>query len=385
MNERNSALTTHNDPTAQIHVFPEQPQITDDQAFALLLACREADTAEQKAEAATQVENFRKRSARHAQAMARAEDDWALMGQIARPDSLAAANSVSGGDTATAAPAGRKNTAQQQQPEQPAARRYMAVAAVLLLAVSLSLLYPLLTQPFFSAQDAGVAAVQRNHITTRAETREHDLPDGSHMVLNWNTEIRTEFTATARHIYLQRGEALFTVAKDATRPFIVHSGEVDTRAVGTEFSVHRKAGRSTHIAVTEGVVAVSDHSAPARHGISQSQQQLLRANESIEVSAGQPGHIRPVSTDEITAWTKGMLVFRDTPLTDVLSEIERYSHYHFVTDYLPDPDAGVTATYYLNHTDKALVSLLDLFHLQADIEAGRYATRVELRPARPRP
>lgn len=82
------------------------------------------------------------------------------------------------------------------------------------------------------------------------------LPDGSVARLRDGAEIAEAFTAGERRIHLLRGEVYFTVAKDASRPFLVEIGSVTVRAVGTAFAVRFDA-ESVDVLVTEGVVRVS--------------------------------------------------------------------------------------------------------------------------------
>jgi transmembrane sensor len=81
------------------------------------------------------------------------------------------------------------------------------------------------------------------------------LPDGTIVELKHGARIRPMFTATARRLFLETGEAHFQVTKDLTRPFVVVAGDVEFRAVGTAFSV-QLGGEAVELLVTEGRVAV---------------------------------------------------------------------------------------------------------------------------------
>lgn len=81
------------------------------------------------------------------------------------------------------------------------------------------------------------------------------LPDSSVVELNSNAEIVTDFQPNLRRVVLQKGEAHFQVASDASRPFVVVVGNVEVRAVGTAFSVQRGQAK-VEVLVTEGRVAV---------------------------------------------------------------------------------------------------------------------------------
>jgi len=114
---------------------------------------------------------------------------------------------------------------------------------------------------------AAAALVALAFVTTRAprhtaETavgafQKFDLPDGSVAQLNTDSAIDTDFTATERRVRVVRGEVFFNVTKDPARPFIVVSGPVAVRAVGTAFNVRQRAA-AVEVLVTEGRVRVDD-------------------------------------------------------------------------------------------------------------------------------
>jgi transmembrane sensor len=82
------------------------------------------------------------------------------------------------------------------------------------------------------------------------------LADGSSVLLNTDSRLRVQLSATRREIELIRGEALFTVAHDKLRPFYVSAAGTLVRAVGTEFSVRIRDDRTVEVLVAEGRVAV---------------------------------------------------------------------------------------------------------------------------------
>src|SRR5690349_20668988 len=51
------------------------------------------------------------------------------------------------------------------------------------------------------------------------------------------TLLEVDFSAKSRAVRLIAGEALFQVAKDAARPFVVAAGDARVRAIGTAFNV----------------------------------------------------------------------------------------------------------------------------------------------------
>ena len=80
--------------------------------------------------------------------------------------------------------------------------------------------------------------------TVIGQMREIVLPDGSIVSLNTDSEISVAFSPTVRKICLLRGEALFDVAKNKARPFVVWAGGTQVRAVG-KASVEATAAAGT--------------------------------------------------------------------------------------------------------------------------------------------
>src|SRR5690606_1132157 len=91
--------------------------------------------------------------------------------------------------------------------------------------------------------------------TAIGEHRSLALADGSTVDLNSRTRIRVRYDERERRIELVEGQALFGVAKDAARPFVVESNGTRIRAVGTQFDVYKRRS-GTRVTVIEGTVAV---------------------------------------------------------------------------------------------------------------------------------
>ena len=149
--------------------------------------------------------------------------------------------------------------------------------------------------------------------TNIGERRKIALPDGSTVWLNSGTAPSHDFTPQERRLTLHSGEALFDVAKDPARPFIVTAGEGEARAIGTVYSVRRR-NAANEVIVSEGVVEV-------RHG--QEKAQLI-AGQRLAYGDNILGHVRTADADAATAWTRGKLIFNHMPLADVAAEAQRY-------------------------------------------------------------
>jgi transmembrane sensor len=166
--------------------------------------------------------------------------------------------------------------------------------------------------------------------TAVGEHAEVSLPDGSSLDLNSNSLARVNFSAGARVIRLERGEAFFKVAHDKTRPFWVVAGDSWVRAVGTEFNVYRRAA-DVEVTVNEGTIKVvsqrGGHETPTDSVLKQATVSVLTAGEQIDVG-GHSAVVRALAPTQLkrsVAWRDGSLYFEDQPLGAVIDEMSRYS------------------------------------------------------------
>jgi len=183
----------------------------------------------------------------------------------------------------------------------------------------------------------------RAHVieTDRGERREVALTDGSVVEVDPESRLRLAFEEHTRRIFLERGRALFKVAKDPQRPFLVEADGATVRAVGTAFGVeHRK--QDIVVTVVEGKVAVSGKETslpgPASAGVTtlvpaaQSPQDLLLiAGEQVRMplsTSTQPlgkESVRKVDSERELAWARGQLVFDDKTVAEAVAEFNHYN------------------------------------------------------------
>jgi transmembrane sensor len=158
------------------------------------------------------------------------------------------------------------------------------------------------------------------------------LADGSIVELNQGAKVDVRFTPGERHVRLLAGEAHFTVAHNADRPFFVDTGKVSVRAVGTAFSVSL-ATSEVAVLVTEGRVQVIEQGAGSEEqGADNAPPLFLSANQRAVVSlteatAAAPTvqEISPAELERSLSWQAMRLEFVDMPLGDVVAEFNRYN------------------------------------------------------------
>jgi transmembrane sensor len=160
--------------------------------------------------------------------------------------------------------------------------------------------------------------------TQASEWRSLTLNDGSFVSVGPRTELRDRFGDERRLLSLSHGEALFQVAKDPARPFIVDAGTAVVRATGTRFAVSRREADVT-VTVEEGTVVVSDGA--GRSGVIS-----LTATKQLTVSGAWPPAVKQVDAARELAWSNRRLVFEDDTVAAAAGEFNRRNRVQIVVD-----------------------------------------------------
>lgn len=159
------------------------------------------------------------------------------------------------------------------------------------------------------------------YTTDTGERRLVALSDGSRVELNTQTRLRALMSSDSREAWLDKGEAYFEVAHDASRPFTVHMGEQTVTVLGTRFSVRRE-GDSIRVLVAEGRVGLSG-SAKARDA-----RPVVLTPGDVAAGEGVSVLQSRTSLDKVQdqlAWRQGLLVFDQIRLADAVAEFNRYN------------------------------------------------------------
>lgn len=224
--------------------------------------------------------------ARHREAFDEIEATWALMGGVER-----------------AAIDGRRRPSPAAPPS--AWRRQVLAVAAMAAAIVLGIGY-LFDVP---------TRLQADAYTATGETRLVRLDDGSSIMLDTASAVAIDYTRQIRRIRLLRGEAVFTVAPDIGRPFLVEAQNGESRALGTGFAV-RDDGAGATVTVLESKVGVSLPTAPRELRLDPGQQ--------VSYTSLGLGPVEQVDADLETAWRRGKLIFVDKPLGSVVDALNRY-------------------------------------------------------------
>jgi len=245
---------------------------------------------------------------------------------------------------------------------------------------------------FLSARPKAIEADFACHEATNVGgLRWMELPDGSSIRLNTDTAVEVRYGAAERRVYLLRGEAGFTVAKDTARPFVVHARGVRVRAVGTAFDV-RLRPETFEVLVTEGKVRVASARgdsllpvvAPADEPPVLTAGHRLVVNLQTAVDAAAPiavvgsGRVVNVLPEEIhrdLAWQERKLEFDSTRLDEIVAEFNRYSRHKLV---IADPRLA-SRRFGGSFSSENADALVRLLERQFGVKAERRADETILR------
>ncbi len=211
-----------------------------------------------------------------------------------------------------------------------------------------------------------------SHATGTGERSTLRLPDGSTVVLGPESEARipSRFARGSRELEL-RGSALFDVAPDAARPFLVTAGGTVTRVLGTRFAVRAYQNEPVDVVVAEGRVTFRASHEAETSALTLSAGELARAE-----SGGSPRRVTSTALDPLAALTEARLAFRDRPLSEIARELERWYDVEIrITD-----STLAARSFTLSFQDAPLDEVLEIIDLSLGVEPHREGRVVTLSP-----
>jgi len=147
------------------------------------------------------------------------------------------------------------------------------------------------------------------------------LEDGTLMTMNTGTDIEVTYYRDRRLVNLKRGEAIFEVARDENRPFIIDSGKAKITVLGTRFAVNR-LHKLVRVSVAHGTVRVEPQNAESA---TKSSTLILHDGEVAEVKNDAAKAIRSHhQASDAFAFEKGMVIFEEADLDEIAETLSRY-------------------------------------------------------------
>jgi len=166
-------------------------------------------------------------------------------------------------------------------------------------------------------KETGVRSVGFNTLEIPAKTDYSiTLADGTQVFLNSKSKLRFPFyfDDARREIFIE-GEAYLEVAKDAKRPFIVHTPLADIRVLGTKFNVNTYQEGTVRTSLVEGSVLLkgADKDSIALHpGL----EALYRSDKGFTAHS--------FDAAEVLSWRDGIFYFQRQPLGELAGTISRW-------------------------------------------------------------
>lgn len=237
---------------------------------------------------------------------------------------------------------------------QPTRKKKIAASATPVLMLALLAAGLLWLDPTYRSEHYASAIGQRQHI---------QLADGSEITLNTNTSLEVSWHLRSRRVQLPQGQAMFHVAKATYRPFIVSAAHSETRVLGTRFEVYHQ-NEQVAVTVAEGQVRVTSKAADGLTGTTLTASQQVRIDNDGRMHAAET-----IDPSLSMSWLDGKLVFSQTPLQQVIAEIQRYRTEPIRLQAGKATRLKLSGTFSIDNTDKLLQLLPDILPVRLEQQA----------------
>lgn len=216
------------------------------------------------------------------------------------------------------------------------------------------------------------AVAAQRYVTGVGEQRTVRLADGSSVALNTASVVEVAYSAGRRDLRLLQGQALFDVAHNPARPFVVTAGDRVVTALGTRFDV-RLDSRAVKVVLVEGRVKVEPlRPAGLERLMPVLGRETLDAGEALVADPAEGVEVATADTDQATSWRRGQVIFRDDTIAAAVAEMNRYSDTQLVID---DPRIGalkISGVFGVTRDENFLAALTSFY----PVEAVRRSPRV---------
>jgi transmembrane sensor len=245
-------------------------------------------------------------------------------------------------------------------------RYLVGTAAILLLAAG----YFLWKQPEATA----VAPEEIEYASKPGERKSFQLPDGTQVSLNAGSSISVGdlYGQTTRDVYL-KGEAFFEVQHNKQVPFIVHTSDMDVKALGTAFNVRSYNGEKSETALLRGLVEVTLKKDNNRKVLLHPDEKIswsTLAKNNVNTTVTPPSKketddgpaIKPVkklddgSVKEV-AWMENKLAFEGDAFEDIVPQLARWYNVEIRFDAEEVKQYHFTATFKKEKLEQVLAIL----------------------------
>jgi transmembrane sensor len=186
----------------------------------------------------------------------------------------------------------------------------------------------------------------------KGEKKEVTLKDGTTVFLNSGSSvlISSRFDNTKREVKLI-GEAFFDVRPDASKPFIIHSGKLQTTVLGTSFDIKAyPEDEQVKVSVATGKVKVENPAAAHK-----TYAKALKHNQALVYDKLKDSHrVTTVNVDSISAWRTNHLNFDNASYEEIARMLGRWYNLDVTLNGANHDHKRYTLSFYNERPDKVL-------------------------------
>ncbi|MBL8270846.1 FecR family protein [Steroidobacter sp.] len=205
---------------------------------------------------------------------------------------------------------------------------------------------------FIYLRQAGVA-------TSVGEQRTMALEDGSRIYLNTASRVRVSYDDGSRRVELMSGEALFEVAKDASRPFVVAVADRTVTALGTTFVV-RRSDAQVSVTLMEGKVRVASTSSEVTGST------VLAPGDRLTIPADATPAVDHPAMEAVTAWRRGLVALDGMSLSHAVQEMNRYSQTRLIIEQAEAQQLPVGGSFRIGDSASFAAAVAATYGLQVE-------------------
>lgn len=242
----------------------------------------------------------------------------------------------------------------------------IAVAATIAVIIIMGYIWKKNVLDIIAPHRTTYAYSEKGHITKQI------LSDGTIVWLKGKSKLTfpAAFSKDKRPVTLE-GEALFEVAKDPDRPFIVYCGSLTTGVLGTSFNIRKNEKGEVAISVLTGAVVIGSNS---------TKEKIIRTNESIVYSEVHSSVVNvQQSRTAIHEFIKGTeydMAFNDAGMRDVIQKIEKKFEVKINLEDTAIQKRLITA----DMTDQSLEHTMDMISQALNLDIAINNKMVLIRP-----
>ncbi len=198
-----------------------------------------------------------------------------------------------------------------------------------------------------------------NYLTTNTKKVNITLPDNTLIDLDVHSSIEVNYYKNKRLINFPSGKALFSVAKDKNRPFIIRSGNTNIEVLGTKFELINIANLR-QINVIEGFVKIA-------YKYNQKFKNLIILQKGQSFSFNNLGlniSLQDIKLQDIAKWKNDLIKFENTSLKEALKEFARYSNTNIILENYKVSQFKISGVFSIKELDKFIKALPEIYPLR---------------------